>query len=39
VFVVAVHESVFFGLPVVALELVGNVVFAGLAPRFFERLG
>ena len=37
--VVAVHEGVFLGLPVIALELVGDVVLAGGAPGPLQRLG
>ena len=35
---VAVHERVFLGLPVVALELVGDVALAGGAPASLQRL-
>ena len=36
---VAILERVFFGLPVIALELVGGVRLAGSAPAALERLG
>ena len=39
VLVVAVHERVFLGLPVVAFELVGDVVLAGGPPGLLQRLG
>jgi len=39
VLVVAVHEGVFLGLPVIALELVGIGVVAGGPERRFQMIG